>query len=109
MRSLRLRFGLRTLLVVVAVCAAAMGIWRRAEAFKRAAAAHDREAQMYADVAWGMERFGIDVDKMQKVARGELDPDSVENLRWAAKYWSLHEEHRRLAEEHRRAGWVPAP
>ena len=84
----RIQFGLRTLLIVVAMAAAGMALWRRAEAFKRAAAAHADKAQECADVGWGMSRFGFDKTEV-------------------AKYWSLHQEHSRLAEEHRRAVWRP--
>lgn len=93
------RFRLRSLMVWIALAALAMGAWetwRRREVYRARAAQHAREAQEYADVAWGLDRFG----------RGDDEATTPH----AGLYWALHDYHRRLKEKYEQAArrpWSP--
>jgi hypothetical protein len=76
-----------------------VGLWRRTESFKRTARGHSREAQGYADVAWGLVRM--------RNLDGTVDPATA---RLAEQYGRLYDYHRRLKEKYERAAarpWLP--
>jgi hypothetical protein len=92
-----LSFSLQNLLVAIAFCCIAIVWWQRTSEFERRRAAHDHLAQQYADVAWGMQRFGGFVDDANRDAQ---------------PLWEQHMYHVNLVGQYQRAarfGFVPAP
>ena len=92
----RIRFTLRTLLAAVfaiaVVLAVVLACRKRADRLTQMATKHAAKAQEYADVAWGMQRFGL---------------QSPERDVQAGRYWNLHAEHRDFSKLCRQAVWRP--
>jgi hypothetical protein len=79
-------FAIAVALAVVLACR------KRADGLKRMAAKHAGKAQEYADVGWGMQRFGL---------------PSPERDAQARHYWLLHERHRDFSTRCQQAVWRP--
>lgn len=94
----RFRFSLRTLLIAIAVLCLLLGparLWYvHATNMNAKAYEYEGQAQQYADTAWGLQRLPAP------------EPGSEQD-KLAQRYWSLHHEHKKMADHYRRAAWRP--
>lgn len=89
----RFRFTLRTLLVAVfAIAVVVLACRKRADRLTQLATKHAAKAQEYADVGWGMQRFGL--------------PSPERDAR-ARSFWRLYEQHRDFSTRCQQAVWRP--
>jgi hypothetical protein len=91
LRSAWRSHSLHAVLMAIALACIALVWWQRSQAFEQQRAAHAATAQRYADIAWGMQRFG----GLTEEASNEARP-----------LWAQHFYHAELAAKYHRAAWL---